>query len=402
MTMKTQSRLLLAIILGTCPLAAQYYKGAMYYPSTGGTVVTQVVLNLAFNGNKIGGALGIGSVIGGATIVGPLTANIPVQGTRSGQNCTVTVTGPQGGAVFTGVCTATSFSGTYRVGAQSGTFNLSTTGSVPAQVAPVPVRVPAPPPVIPVPAPAPQAALTVYCGRFTGPGYGSQAEPVTIRLPGRNDVGGSIAIGNSMPGSGTFIESLSGTLCKGSTGYLAFQGTCTNSTVAAYFVSSAGKGLGHFEASAQSCSNPQAALPAPAAIPASVIAANPPAAAPIPAPAPVPPPAPVPGPVAASATLYCGSYYNTSVKFGGTMQIKVNPGTGFSGPISFGEPISNASLNVVGGGTFSGTKSGTTCQGTTSGGLTFHGSCTATSIEAAYSVVGQSGTFTATTQGCPK
>ena len=388
MTNKAVFAIFAAMLLPASPLAAQYYKGTMNYTGPRGAVVTQIVFNLAFNGNKIGGAIGIGSVAGGATIVGALNANIPVQGTRTGQSCTVAITGPQGGAVFTGVCTATSFSGTYRVGAQAGTFNVSTGGSVPPLVAPAAPR--APPPA------QQQPGQSTYCGRFTGPGYGAQTEPVTIRLAGLNNAAGSITVGNGLAGSGSFIESLAGTACKGSTGYLTFEGTCNGATVAAYFVSNAGKGVGHFEASTQACTYPQAALPAPAPVPASVIAANEPAPGPAPTAAPMAPPA------ATSPTLYCGNFSNTTLHFGGMVQIRVNAGAGFTGQVSFGQALSGASVDVVGSGTFSGTRTGTSCQATDSTGLKFTGTCTATRIDASYSVIGQAGTFSATTQDCGK
>jgi hypothetical protein len=163
------SRFLLTILLWTSPLAAQYYKGVTNFHGTTGNVVTQIVLSLKFNGDEITGEIGIGSVVGGATIVGTLTANIPVQGTRSGQNCTVAVTGPQPGAVYTGICTATSFYGTYHVGSQTGTFNVTASGPAPLPIAPVPPPVtPVKPPARVVPViPTPELSATLFCGNYT-------------------------------------------------------------------------------------------------------------------------------------------------------------------------------------------------------------------------------------------
>ena len=548
-----------APVPAAAPATAEYLKGAMYYPGPTGTVTTQLVINLIFNGNNITGDAGIGSTIGGATIVGPLTANIPLQGTRNGQTCSVTLTGNGGGLKFTGPCTATTFSGTYRVGTQSGTFSVSTNGQVPAQVAPppqpataaapVPARAPTPtvpagantcpasgtalqhyagllyaigqpeslafslvfnggnitgyegqagqgytpttpnpltgtisgqhckltvggmmngtvfdgtcngqsfngteitsgvplqfatnlapgtanavttactqpapaqnaanPPVIPpvqTPAP-PKPGQTVYCGQITGPQFGNMVEPVRITWTAAANSPSTLTIGNNMPGSGVFYGIISPTLaCDGSTGALAFNGTCTSTTIAAYTRSNAAPGYGEIQASTQRCTNSMAALPAPYPAPAAAQSTppRPTQATTPPAPAPV---HPAPAPATQAALRYCGMFVNSTpnmIGFRGAIEFDLPaPNTMNGAVLIIGQPLTpNVGSDFGGGRIRGGTWS--PCSGVSDGGFTFsNATCTSTTISGVYSIIGgnpnvQNGSFSATATtaaACPQ
>jgi hypothetical protein len=207
-------------------------------------------------------------------------------------------------------------------------------------------------------------------------------------------------IGNSMPGSGNIAESFSGGYCYGSTGTIAFTGICTSTTIAAHFATTAAPGQGHFEASTAACTNSQAALPAPFLSTPPPVANNPPQQPPAPRPTPPTPVAPKPAAPVAQPVLYCGTFFNVTYQFSGVLQIQVNPGAGFTGAVSVGQALSKTSLTTYGSGTFNGTRNGTSCGGTDTGGLTFDGTCSPTAIQATYSIAGQNGSFNVTTAGC--
>lgn len=133
----------LAVLCLALPLAAQNYQGNSTYLSPGPASTSALVMNLTINGSAITGAIGVGSTV----------ATIPVSGMRNGSNCTV---GVAGGITYTGNCTATSFSGTYRVGAQSGTFSVAGNGAGWMAAA-----VPASAPVVAATAVAPAARAAV-------------------------------------------------------------------------------------------------------------------------------------------------------------------------------------------------------------------------------------------------
>jgi hypothetical protein len=148
-----------------------------------------------------------------------------------------------------------------------------------------PVPVPPTPPVTKGP--------TLYCGQISGPQFGDVVEPVTITLAANSNTAlesdSTILIGQNLPGSGVFSTTILPTFeCEASTGPLAFQGTCTPTTISAYTRSSKTVGYGHLEASTARCGDAQAPLPAPT-----------PAPGPVPAPVPPVPPVPPtpPGPV---------------------------------------------------------------------------------------------------------
>jgi len=258
----------LGIAMGAAPAFSQFYQGTM----TGNTThtVTMVNMRLTFNGNAISGGMGIGSDVGGAQIVGQLQPNIPVQGTRTGNTCTVRIVGNGAGLVLTGPCTPTSFSGTFTVGAQSGRFSVSASGASAAPAAPY----------RPLPPPAPVA---------------------------------------------------------------------------------------------------------PAAPPRSM-----------PSPAPAPPVAPT-----QTATRYCGTDRNTTFNLSWNLVVTIDPGAAFTGSIVSGALVSGSNANQkVGDGGFTGTRTGTSCQGTTQAGEVFSGTCTPTAFNATYTALGQHGTLNATTQAC--
>jgi hypothetical protein len=396
----------------TCPAsgtAPQLYQGTLY-----GQARESIAFSLTFSGGRISGSMGMAML--GTTAA---TSN-PVTGTLNGQRCTFTAGGVMQGAVFDGACNGQTFNGTYNAQGVPMQFMTSLAPGAANAVstactATAPAQLAANPPVVP-PAPV-QAGQTVYCGQITGPQFGATIEPVRIAMAATSNTPSTLTIGNNLPGSGVFygVPAIAPNFaCGVSTGALAFQGTCTPTSIAAYTRSNAAPGYGEIQASTQRCTNPMAALPAPFPAPAPV-APNPPppvqaVVTPTP-PAPIPQPAPKPAqPTHPPGVLYCGTFGNTTTQINGMLQILIYPGAGFSGELSVGQAISNASVSTFGSGTFTammglnGDVNG--CSATDSGGLSFYGTCTATEISStSYSILGldgkpQIGSFDVTTQGC--
>ncbi|MGD0733169.1 MAG: hypothetical protein ABR956_18035 [Terracidiphilus sp.] len=244
-----------------------------------------------------------------------------------------------GGAVFTGTCTASSFSGTFTEGSKTGNFSLKASGAVPQQIATAPMPAPSPPRST---APEPIPAYPPFVPTSTPP-------------PCVNPV---VAPPEASPGAP-----------------LTGAANSPQSTPAPV----------QRPSPSQSASSP----PAPTATPAPVQrAASPPA------------PTATPG---QQSVLYCGTFTNTTYHFTGYLEIRVDPGAPFSGEVSVGQAISKMSGSTYGSGTFAGTRNGTSCGATDSGGLQFTCTLTATSISSNhYSIGGQIGTFSVTTAGCPK
>ena len=149
---------LLGMSLSMSPLMAQNYQGSSNYLKPGPRATTELVMNLTISGTAITGAIGIGSTV----------ASIPASGTKNGQICTV---GMNGGITYTGVCTPTSFSGTYSVGAQSGTFSLTASGAVTAPFA-APTAAPATAVAAPVRAAATRGVASPVGGGAPAPANG--------------------------------------------------------------------------------------------------------------------------------------------------------------------------------------------------------------------------------------
>jgi hypothetical protein len=333
---------LLGILVCAAPLTAQIYKGSTWYEGPSGMTSTPLVINLTISGSSITGTLGIGSA----------GANMPVIGTRTGNYCKVTASGA-GGRVFTGICTAGSFSGTCTIGSTTCNFSLKAAYTPPPPNPPAPI--PAPPPskptpTAPIPAPLPSQQV---------PPAPIAANPPSVPappLPPPPCVIPVVAPSEPSPGAPSPVAT----------------------------------------------KPPQPApepiqTPAPAPKPAPPIS---PAPTPIPVQRTIQPPAPAPKP-ALQPGLYCGTFTNTTFHFTGYLEIRVDPGSHFSGEISVGQEISGTSQSTFGSGTFTGFIAGTSCGATDSGGLQFKGTCTATSISTSlYSIDKQSGSFSVTTAGC--
>jgi len=459
--------------MAAAPVFAQFYQGTMTANTS--HTVTMINMRLTFNGNAISGGIGIGSVQGGAQIVGQLQPNIPVQGTRTGSTCTVRIVGSGGGLVLTGPCTPTSFSGAFTVGAQSGRFSVSASApsTVPAPVyapaqpaaapyRPAPVAPPSAPPTPaaapyrPLPAPAPVAPAnstqlaTRYCGTDRNTTFNVSWNLVVTIDPGAAFTG-NILSGNEISGTavstkvgdGGFTGTRTGTTCQGTTqAGEVFTGSCTPTAFNATYTALGQHGT--LNATTQACGpvTPAAApiptvasapayAPAPAAktstpavtpparpAPAPIAAVAPvPAYAPAPAaaktpPAVTPPARPATQPVAPAAavaqpapaqtiTRYCGTDRNTTFNVSWNLVVTIDPGSAFTGSILSGDEVSGTNVSTkVGDGGFTGTRTGTTCQGTTQAGEVFTGSCTPTAFNATYTALGQHGTLNATTQAC--
>lgn len=140
---------------------------------------------------------------------------------------------------------------------------------------------------------------------------------------------------------------------------------------------------------------------------ASAPAPRPPA--PAPAPVPTPPqfprpitPAPLPPPpqVPAQPVRMCGMSHNLTYNADIRLEMTVKPGPGFTGTVIVGNAANQTNLSTFGGGDFNGMRTGTNCQATTTGRLSFTGQCTPTSVTASYTIDGQRGTFQVSTAGC--
>jgi hypothetical protein len=232
-----------------------------------------------------------------------------------------------------------------------------------------------------------------YKGSMTSSGpLGMVATPLVINLKiNGSSITGFLGIGSTatnMPLRGT----RTGIHCKvtaSGAGGVVFTGTCTDGGFSG--TCTIGTKTGNFSLT----SDPFRPTPVPIQIPA-------------PQPAPTPISAPLQKPELPAAPgadpqpgFYCGTFTNTTFQFTGYLEIRVDPGSAFSGEISVGQAISNTSRGTFGSGTFTGFRLGTSCGATDSGGLQFKGTCTAVSISAnSYSIEGQSGSFRVKSEGC--
>jgi hypothetical protein len=378
------------VAAAAAPMASEYLKGSQYYSGAQGTVVAQLVINLSFNGNSISGTMGIGSTIGGATITGALTPTVPLQGTRNGQNCTVTTTGNFGGTTYTGVCTATSFSGIYRAGGQSGNFSVTTTGQVPAQVAVIPTPAKAAAPV-PARLPVAQAGATTCPASGTAPQlyrgtlYGQAQESIAFSLTfnGGRILGsmGMAMLGAAAPTPNPVSGTLNGQQCTLTAGGMmsgaVFAGTCNGQSFNGTY-------------NAQGVPMQFMTTLAPGSANAVSTACN------APAPTPAHPPA---VPVATTPTsptiTYCGRL--SGPEFGATIEmvrITMSPtGQGIGSMV-----IGN---NLPGSGSISESVNGGYCYGTTPG-IEFTAICAPTTIAGFFdnTVAAGQGHFEASTAAC--
>jgi hypothetical protein len=98
---------------------------------------------------------------------------------------------------------------------------------------------------------------------------------------------------------------------------------------------------------------------------------------------------------------YCGTAHNETYNSTIPVEIDLNEANSFDDAVMIvGGAKDKTDLNTFGGGKINGTFAGTNCSGKTDGGVEFHGTCTATTITASYTISGQKGTFTLT-KGCP-
>jgi len=312
---KLAGRSAMAVLLMTLPLAAQNYVGTSTSVSPAPTSTSPLVMHLTMGGTAISGAVGIGTA----------AATIPVSGTRNGQNCSVVA----GGITYTGVCTATRFSGWYKSGAQQGTFSVAAAAvaapAVAAQVAMPPVRA-----VAPVAAgPAQQRALNPVGG-------GAPAPPA---VAANGVVGWLAAPPQAQPPPPVVVP------------WLASTGTPA-----------------------------QGATPTPAKVPVT------PQPAPVPArPAVIAPPVPVRPAIPPTAAAMCGA----GQQYQGTFYADSEESIFFN--LTLGGATIGGTTGITGPGTtflniypVTGTRVGTTCMVKTRGGAVFAGTCDAQSFRGNY------------------
>jgi hypothetical protein len=394
---------------------AQLYQGVETYDQTGGSAALAFDLNMNPRGGPITGYFGNGQ----------LGTNPPavtrLRGTKTGNHCTVTL--EVGGVTFDGTCDDHSFSGTFRVGDQTGRFAVytwsganctspdltnSTSSTTPEsnsspEITPQPTPQPKTTPngrPQPRPKPTPETIEPAqpikepvkYCGTAHNETYNSNIQ-LEIDLDEENSFTGAVMIvGGSNRrdletfGGGEINGSFNRANCSGTTkGGTQFHGTCTDTTITASYTVGSQKGT--FTVTKGACdTTPQAKV----------------TPEPRPQPNPQPPlqPAPKPMPKPTGPVKYCGTFHNETYNSTGPLEIDFTTAGSFNGAVMKVGAARENTLSTYGGGKMNGTFDTTNCSGATEGGLQFHGTCTDNKITASYTVAGQKGTFTLA-KGCP-